>query len=119
MSADRGVTEVAEPSPMLLPTAELPRTQIIERTRHRYEDIHRLLEKRWTLSAIARRLNHDPKTVRRFRGTGPDELPASAHERRPAFWSRARHTSTAADRPGHPRPPRPATAPPTPPPQPW
>ena len=27
-------------------SAELPRTQIIERTRHRYEDIHRLLEKR-------------------------------------------------------------------------
>ncbi|MFE6338599.1 transposase [Streptomyces sp. NPDC057798] len=31
----------------------MPRTQIIERARHRYEDIHRLLEKRWTISAIA------------------------------------------------------------------
>ncbi|MGW3729879.1 ISL3 family transposase [Streptomyces sp. NPDC000851] len=73
------VTEVPE----LLPPAELPRTQIIERTRHRYEDIHRLLEKRWTISATARRLNLDRKTVRRFRDTDLDELLASACERRP------------------------------------
>lgn len=77
------VTEVPEPPPMLLPPAELPRTQIIERTRHRYEDIHRLLEKRWTISAITRRLNLDRKTVRRFRDTDLDELLASARERRP------------------------------------
>ncbi|MFE2216237.1 ISL3 family transposase [Streptomyces canus] len=51
------VTEVPELPPMLFPPPELPRTQIIERTRHRYEDIHQLLEKRWTISAIARRLN--------------------------------------------------------------
>ncbi|MFI6359625.1 ISL3 family transposase [Streptomyces sp. NPDC050743] len=76
------VTEVPEPPPMLLPPAELPRTQIIERTRHRYEDIHRLLEKRWTISAIARRLNLDRKTARRFRDTDLDQL-ASARERRP------------------------------------
>jgi transposase len=77
------VTEVPEPPPMLLPPAELPRTQIIERTRHRHEDIHRLLEKRWTISAIARRLNLDRTTVRRFRDTALDELLASARERRP------------------------------------
>ncbi|WP_235618335.1 ISL3 family transposase [Streptomyces sp. CB02400] len=77
------VTEVPEPPPMLLPPAEPPRTQIIERTRHRYEDIHRLLEKRWTISAIARRLNLDRKTVRHFRDTDLDELLASAHDRRP------------------------------------
>ncbi|MFD8813554.1 transposase [Streptomyces sp. NPDC059627] len=81
------VAEVPEPPPMLLPPAELPRTQIIERTRHRYEDIHRLLEKRWTNSAIARRLGLDRKTVRRFRDTDTDididELLASARERRP------------------------------------
>ncbi|MEU9328412.1 hypothetical protein AB0D91_32245 [Streptomyces canus] len=57
------MTEVPEPPPMLLPPAELPRTQIIERPRHRHEDIHRLLEKRWTISAIARRLNLDAVTV--------------------------------------------------------
>ncbi|WP_228901879.1 hypothetical protein [Streptomyces sp. DH1] len=68
---------------MLLPPAALPRTQIIERTRHRYEDIHRLLEKCWTVSAIGRRLNPDRKTVRRFRDTDLDELLASARERRP------------------------------------
>ncbi|MFF3920560.1 ISL3 family transposase [Streptomyces sp. NPDC001852] len=77
------VTEVPEPPPMLLRPAELPRTQIIERTRHRYEDIHRLLENRWTISAIARHLNLDRKTVRRFRDTALDELLASARERRP------------------------------------
>ncbi len=77
------VTKVPEPPPMLLPPAELPRTQIIERTRHRYEDIHQLLVKRWTISAIARRLNLDRKTVRRFRDTDLDELLASARERRP------------------------------------
>ncbi|MFI5689550.1 transposase [Streptomyces sp. NPDC051636] len=77
------VTEAPEVAPMLLPPTELPRTQIIERTRHRYEDIHRLLEKRWTISAIARRLNLDRKTVRRFRDTDLDQLLASARERRP------------------------------------
>lgn len=77
------MTEVPELPPMLLPPPELPRTQTIERTRHRYEDIHRLLEKRWTISAIARRLNLDRKTVCRFRDTDLDELLASARERRP------------------------------------
>jgi hypothetical protein len=77
------VTEVPERPAMLLPPAELPRTQIIERTRHRYKDIHRLLEKRWTISAIARRLNLDRKTVRRFRDTDLDHLLASARDRRP------------------------------------
>ncbi|MFI8791312.1 ISL3 family transposase [Streptomyces sp. NPDC055105] len=80
------VTEVPEPPSMLLPPAELLRTQIIERTRHRYEDIHRLLEKRWTGCAIARRLNLDRKTVRRFRDTDLDELglrPRAPAQRRP------------------------------------
>jgi hypothetical protein len=40
------VTKAPDMAPMLLPPAELPRTQIIERSRHRYEDIHRLLDKR-------------------------------------------------------------------------
>ncbi|MFI1766775.1 ISL3 family transposase [Streptomyces sp. NPDC020800] len=74
---------VPEPLPMDLPVPDLPRTQIIERTRHRYQDIHRLVEKGWTISAIARRLNLDRKTVRRFRDTELDELLASARDRRP------------------------------------
>lgn len=57
---------------------------MIERTRHRYADIHRLLDAGWTLSAIGRRLHRDRKTVRRFRDTGLDELPATAHHRRPS-----------------------------------
>lgn len=74
------------PQPPLpeLPPFELPRTQMTERTRHRYEDIHRLLDAGWTLSAIARRLHLDRKTVRRFRDTSPDQLLASAHHRRPS-----------------------------------
>lgn len=74
---------VPEPFPMELPVPELPRTQIIERTRHRFEDVHRLVEKGWTISAIGRRLNLDRKTVRRFRDTDLDELLASARDRRP------------------------------------
>ncbi|MEV4450609.1 ISL3 family transposase [Streptomyces mirabilis] len=81
----RQETEPTVPEPVLieLPVSALPRTQIIERTRHRFEDVHRLLEKGWTISAIARRLNLDRKTVRRFRDTDLDELLASARERRP------------------------------------
>lgn len=59
---------------MPVPVPELPRTQIIEPTHHRYEDIHCLLEKGWTISAIVRRLNLDRKTVRRFRDTDLDQL---------------------------------------------
>ncbi|MGW8797798.1 transposase [Streptomyces sp. NPDC055775] len=74
---------VPEPVAMELPVPELPRPQIIERTRHRFEDIHHLAEKGWTINAIARRLNLDRKTVRRFRDTDLDELLASARDRRP------------------------------------
>lgn len=91
------LTTKKEVLPMTLPPPELPRTQIIERTRHRHADIHRLLEKGWTISAVARRLNLDRKTVRRFRDTNLDQLLASAHERaRPACWSRSSPTSTPA-----------------------
>ncbi|MCZ0996559.1 ISL3 family transposase [Streptomyces noursei] len=73
----------SEPPTLELPPPELPRTQIIERTRHRYQDIHQLLDKGWTISAIARRLNLDRQTVRRFRDTDLDQLLASARDRRP------------------------------------
>lgn len=77
---------------MELPVPELPRTQIIQRTRHRFGDIHGLVKKGWTISAIARRLNLDRKTVRRFRDTDLDELPASASDRRPGPGRRPRPT---------------------------
>lgn len=77
------MAKVPQPVLLELPPPELPRTEIIERARHRYEDIHRLVDKGWTISAIARRLDLDRKTVRRFRDTALDELLASAHERRP------------------------------------
>ncbi|MFH8350183.1 ISL3 family transposase [Streptomyces sp. NPDC018045] len=74
------------PQPLLpdLPPLELPRTQLIERTRHRYEDVHRLVDAGWTISAIARRLHLDRKTVRRFRDADLDQLLATAHHRRPS-----------------------------------
>ncbi|MGW2564141.1 ISL3 family transposase [Streptomyces sp. NPDC001514] len=51
------------PEPVLLelPPPALPRTQIIERTRHRHADVHRLVEAGWTISAIGRRLNLDAR----------------------------------------------------------
>ncbi|MFD9573468.1 ISL3 family transposase [Streptomyces sp. NPDC059982] len=73
----------AAPPLMQLPLHELPRTPILERTRHRHADVHKLVAAGWTTSAIARRLNLDRKTVRRFRDTDLDQLLASAHERRP------------------------------------
>ena len=69
---------------MDLPLPGLPATQMVERTRHRHEDVHRLVDAGWTISAIARRLNLDRKTVRRFRDTDLDQLLASARDRRPA-----------------------------------
>ncbi|MFF3691598.1 ISL3 family transposase [Streptomyces sp. NPDC002187] len=83
--ADEKTSGLPEAPPLMeLPLHELPRTQIIERTRHRHEDVQRLVAAGWTISAIARRLNLDRKTVRRFRDTDLDQLLASAHERRPA-----------------------------------
>ncbi|MFF3420386.1 hypothetical protein ACFYW9_37855 [Streptomyces sp. NPDC002698] len=69
---------------MQLPLYELPRTQIVERTRHRHADVHKLVAAGWTISAIARRLHLYRKTVRRLRDTDLDQLLASACERRPA-----------------------------------
>ncbi|MGX1676493.1 transposase [Streptomyces sp. NPDC055400] len=66
-----------------LSPGELPRTQIIERTRERHADVHRLVDAGWTISAVARRLHLDRKTVRRFRDTDLDILLASARDRRP------------------------------------
>lgn len=68
---------------MELPMARPPATQMVERTRHRHQDVHRLADAGWTVSAIGRRLNLDRKTVRRFRDTSLDELLASARDRRP------------------------------------
>ncbi|SEP05053.1 ISL3 family transposase [Actinacidiphila rubida] len=63
---------------VVLPLPVLPWTPIIERTRERYAGVHRLVERDWTVSAIARHLQLDRKTVRRFRDTPLDELLASA-----------------------------------------
>ncbi|MFF4921223.1 ISL3 family transposase [Kitasatospora sp. NPDC001261] len=69
-----------EPPTIDLPLLQLPRTPIIERTRGRYADVHRLLDQKWTISAIARHLRLDRKTVRRFKTTPLDELLASAQD---------------------------------------
>ncbi|MFB6613229.1 transposase [Streptomyces sp. NPDC056367] len=83
--ADEETARIAEALPLMqLPLHELPRTQIIERTRHRHADVHKLVAAGWMISAIARWLHLDRKTVRRFRDTDLDQLLASATERRPA-----------------------------------
>ncbi|MFF7443152.1 ISL3 family transposase [Streptomyces sp. NPDC008122] len=55
--------EQEEPTPehpvIDLPVPALPRTPLVERTRDRYVDVHRLLEQKWTTSAIARHLDLD------------------------------------------------------------
>ncbi|MFE0460400.1 ISL3 family transposase [Kitasatospora sp. NPDC058965] len=73
------------PEPVLvdLPPPALPKTAMVERTRHRYIDVHRLLDQGWTISAIARHLGLDRKTVRKFKTTDLDLLLASARDRRP------------------------------------
>ncbi|MFG3350155.1 transposase [Streptomyces sp. NPDC048018] len=84
-SADEETGHIREaPPPIQVPVHELPRTQIVERTRHRYTDVQKLVAAGWTISAIARRLHLDRKTVRRFRDTDLDQLLASANQRRPA-----------------------------------
>ncbi|WP_104815050.1 transposase [Kitasatospora sp. MMS16-BH015] len=61
-----------------LPMPHLPRTPIVERARDRYTDVHRLLDRKWAISAIARHLRLDRKTVREFKTTPLDEPIASA-----------------------------------------
>ncbi|ROQ23487.1 hypothetical protein EDD98_7419 [Streptomyces sp. PanSC19] len=52
----------SETGPRLHPFHELPRTQIIERIRHRQAHIRKLISTGWTLSATTRRLHLDRKT---------------------------------------------------------
>ncbi|RAG85029.1 ISL3 family transposase [Streptacidiphilus pinicola] len=75
--------EPPEPPAIDLPPLQLPRTPIVERTRDRYADVHRLLDEKWTISAIARQLGLDRKTIRHFRETSLDELLARACDRSP------------------------------------
>ncbi|MBF9069093.1 ISL3 family transposase [Streptacidiphilus sp. NEAU-YB345] len=76
--------EPVEPPAIDLPPPQLPRASIVERTRDRYADVHRLLDEKWTISAIARQLGLDRKTVRHFRETSLDELLARACDRSPS-----------------------------------
>jgi transposase len=76
--------EPPEPPAIDLPPLQLPHTSIVERTRNRYADVHRLLDEKWTISAIARQLGLDRKTVRHFRETSLDELLARACDRSPS-----------------------------------
>ncbi|MGW6602204.1 hypothetical protein [Streptomyces sp. NPDC055036] len=59
------------------------RTPASERTRHRYADIHQLLDEGWAVNAIARRLRLDRRTVDRYKKSTLDDLLASACDRRP------------------------------------
>lgn len=82
---DEVTSRIPEAPPLMqLPLHELPRTPIIDLTRHRHADVQKLVAAGWSISAIARRLHLDRKTVRRFRATDLDQLLASANERQPA-----------------------------------
>ena len=72
--------EDPEPSePVVAPERELP---IVVRTRERHQAITDLRSAGATISAIARTLRLDRKTVRRFvRASGPDELQAKTLQR--------------------------------------
>lgn len=83
--AEQGEPE--EPLAIVLPMPVLPKTPIVDRARERYEDVHRLLDRGWTISAVARHLQLDRKTVRRYRNTPLDELLASAKD----FGAHRRH----------------------------
>ncbi|KUN25531.1 hypothetical protein AQJ23_16830 [Streptomyces antibioticus] len=61
-----------------LPPPALPPTKMAVRTVDRYSDVHRLFQEGCCVSAIARRLHLDRKTVRRFRDTDTDTLLASS-----------------------------------------
>ncbi|GLW75127.1 hypothetical protein Kpho02_74240 [Kitasatospora phosalacinea] len=76
--ADRAMPP--EPPAIDLPILQEPRTPIVERTHDRHADVHRLLEQKWAISAIARHLRLDRKTVRRSKTTPLDELLTSARE---------------------------------------
>ncbi|MFJ9344750.1 ISL3 family transposase [Streptomyces sp. NPDC101733] len=60
-----------------------PDNQLLARVRQWHTDIHHLRERGWTISAIARRLGRDRKTVRHYLTTDLDQILASARERRP------------------------------------
>ncbi len=60
-----------------------PDGQLLARVRQWHADIHQLRERGWTVSAIARRLGRDRKTVRHYLTTDLDQILASARERRP------------------------------------
>ncbi|MDT0549603.1 ISL3 family transposase [Streptomyces lonegramiae] len=63
--------------------ADPPDGQLLARVRQWHTDIHELRERGWTISAIARRLGRDRKTVRHYLTTDLDQILASARERRP------------------------------------
>ncbi|MER7205330.1 ISL3 family transposase [Streptomyces sp. NPDC000188] len=80
---DDNQTDIPAPPLIVLPPPALPQTPIVQRTLHRHADVHRMLERGWTISAIARHLGLDRKTVRHFKNTDLDVLLSSARDRRP------------------------------------
>lgn len=80
-------TAATAPPTMLLPLTppldNIPATPLMQRVTERHAEIHRLREATWTISAIARRLGLDRKTVRRYLTSEIDVLVASARDRRP------------------------------------
>ncbi|MFI8522760.1 ISL3 family transposase [Streptomyces sp. NPDC085481] len=70
--------------PIQMPLLDaLPTTRIVQRVLHHHAEVTRMVAAGYPLSDIARRLNLDRKTVRRYRDTSLDQLLDSARDRRP------------------------------------
>ncbi|MET8748009.1 ISL3 family transposase [Streptomyces sp. NPDC004728] len=92
--ADEETAAIPEAPPLMpLPLHQLPRTQIIERTRHCHADVHKLVAAGWTVSAIARRLI---STARPSGGsatpTSTSSWPPPTNAARQECWSRSSRT---------------------------
>jgi transposase len=69
--------------PIQMPLVDaLPPTRIVQRVLHRHAEVTRMVAAGHPLSDIARRLQLDRKTVRRYRDTSLDHLLSSARDRR-------------------------------------
>jgi len=70
--------------PVQMPLLDaLPPTRIVQRVLHHHAEVTRMVASGYPLSDIARRLQLDRKTVRRYRDTSLDDLISSARDRRP------------------------------------
>ena len=80
----RDTAERGGDRPIQMPLVDaLPPTRIVQRVLHHHAEVTRMVAAGYPLSDIARRLQLDRKTIRRYRDTSLDNLISSARDRRP------------------------------------